>query len=168
LGQQPNIELTDAERPRHVLETAPARRWRPTKPGLVTSPEEKPIGGTFGTVGPDPGWAWRVIGEFELPSNDPDLRAVVGALAMARAAAAGRGAIREDIEVALALCGYWEDAPHQVVERRKRWLAAVPHDRRPGQTAVAEVDVDLLLKQPEQVHYLLTHGQGSHPDRSAN
>ena len=168
MGQQPNIELTDAERPRHVLETAPARRWRPTKPGLVTSPEEKPTGGTFGTVGPDPGWAWRVIGEFDLPSDDPEPRPVVAALAMARAAAWGRGAIRADIAVALALCGYWDAAPTEIVERGKRWLAAVPHDRRPGQTAVTEVDTDLLLKKPEQVHYLLTRGHGSDSDTSAN
>lgn len=168
MGQQPNIELTDAERPRPVLEPAPARRWRPSKPGLVTAPDQNPTGGSFGMTGPDPGWAWRVIDEFKLPSDDPDLRSVIGALAMARAAAAGRGAIREDVEVALALCGYWDNAPAAIIKRRNRWLAAVPHDRRPGQTAAADVETELLLQQPEQVRYLLTHGHASDPDASVS
>lgn len=164
MGQQPNIELTEAERPRKVLEPAAARRWRPDKPGLITSPDQNPSGGSFGSTGPDPGWAWRVLAEFDLPSDDPDLRSVVAALMMARAAGAGRGAVREDIEVALALCGYWENAPQYVIERRERWLAAVPHDRRAGQSAVADVSLDLLLKAPEQVHYFLTHDHSIEPD----
>lgn len=160
VGQQPNIELTEAEKPRESLDTAPARRWRPTKPGLITSPKQNPSGGLFGSTGPDPGWAWRVVAEFELPSDDPDLKAVIAALTMARAAAAGRAAIREDVEVAFALCGFWDQAPEYVLERRERWLAAVPHELRPGSTAVADVTPDILLKQPEQVHYMLTH----HPE----
>jgi hypothetical protein len=163
MGQQPNIELTESEKPRKVLDTPPARRWRPTKPGLITTPEQNPIGGLFGSTGPDPGWAWRIVGEFDLPSNDPDLRSVVVALTMARAAAAGRAAISEDVEVALALCGYWESAPEYVLERRERWLAAVPHEPRPGQTAVADVSRDVIVKQPEQIRYVLTHHHGSVP-----
>lgn len=112
-------------------------------------------------TGPDPGWAWRIIGEFKLPSDDPDVKAVIAALTMARAAAAGRAAIREDVDVAIALCGYWDHAPEYVIERRERWLAAVPHELRPGQTAVADVTLDILLKQPEQVHYMLSH---NHPE----
>lgn len=146
MGQQPNLELTESDLPRGKLQPGPARRWRPVKPGLVTAPEEYPTGGMFGHIGPDHGYALRLISGYELPDDDPDLRSVVAGLTQARAAALGRAAITEDIEVALMLCGYWPESPPSLVERRERWLAAAPHDQRPGQTAVAEVDdADLIL-----------------------
>ncbi|MGF1618716.1 MAG: hypothetical protein ACFCU2_13070 [Acidimicrobiia bacterium] len=155
MGQQPNLELTESDLPRGRLQPGPARRWRPIKPGLVTAPEENPTGGMFGHIGPDHGYALRLISGFELPDDDPDLRAVVAGLAQARAAALGRAAVNEDIEVALMLCGYWPESPPSLVERRERWLAAAPHDRRPGQTAVADVDdADLILK-PDQLRAVL-------------
>ncbi|MEX1038224.1 MAG: hypothetical protein WDZ96_05140 [Acidimicrobiia bacterium] len=146
MGQQPNLELTESDLPRKTLQPGPPRRWRPLKAGLVTAPEENPTGGMFGHIGPDHGYALRLIGGYELPDDDPDLRSVVTGLTQARAAALGRAAIREDIEVALMLCGYWEESPPALIERRQRWLAAAPHDKRPGETAVAEVDdADLIL-----------------------
>jgi hypothetical protein len=33
----------------------------------------------------------------------------------------------------------------------------VHHDLRPGETAVAEVDVELMLNKPEQVRWALSH-----------
>lgn len=155
MGQQPNLELTESDLPRATLQPGPARRWRPTKPGLVTAPEENPEGGMFGHIGPDHGYALRLISGYDLPDDDPDLRSVVAGLTQARAAALGRAAISEDIEVALMLCGYWPESPPSLVERRQRWLAAAPHDQRPGQTAVAEVDdADLILK-PDQLRAVL-------------
>jgi hypothetical protein len=155
MGQQPNLELTESDLPRVTLQPGPARRWRPTKPGLVTAPEENPEGGMFGHIGPDHGYALSLISGYDLPDDDPDLRSVVAGLTQARAAALGRAAIREDIEVALMLCGYWEESPRSLVERRQRWLAAAPHDQRPGQTAVADVDdADLILK-PDQLRAVL-------------
>ena len=68
-----------------------------------------------------------------------------------------RAPVPEDIEVALILCGYMEDPPTEVVERRKRWLAAVPHETRPGETAVAEIDRSVLVNTPGQIEYLLRH-----------
>lgn len=111
----------------------------------------------FGQIGPDPGWALRLVELFELPSDDPDLKAVVSGLTVARAAAMGRGPVREDIEVALSLCGYDTGAPEYLQERRERWLAAAPHDTRPGQTAVRDVDPDLLTNTPDQIRYVLNH-----------
>lgn len=155
VGQQPNLELAESDLPRETLQPGPARRWRPIKPGLVTAPEENPTGDMFGHIGPDHGYALRLISGYELPDDDPDLRSVVAGLTQARAALLGRAPISEDIEVALMLCGYWQESPPSLVERRKRWLAAAPHDQRPGQTAVAEVDdADLILK-PDQLRAVL-------------
>jgi hypothetical protein len=88
-----------------------------------------------------------------LPESDSSLESVVVALVMARAAALGRAAVPEDIEAALVVCGYYDEAPPEIVERRKRWLAAVPHDSRPGQTAVSEVDSALLADKPERIRW---------------
>lgn len=156
MGQQPNIEFVESDLPRPVLEVAPPRRWRPTKPGLITTPEEKPIGGSFGNIGPDPGWAQRVIRAYGLPDSNPDLENVVIGLTMARAAMFGRGAVAEDVEVALLLCGYGDDNPPPAsVERGRSWVAAVPHEQRPGQTAVAEVNPDYLKMKPAQLRVAL-------------
>jgi hypothetical protein len=63
--------------------------------------------------------------------------------------------VPEDIEVALALSGYGYEAPDEVTERRQRWMSSVPHEVRPGQTAVEEVDRDLLVKKPDEVRRML-------------
>lgn len=160
MGQQPNIEATEATRPRSVPQPPPARRWRPTRPGDFSRPDQVPTGGMFGTAAPDGGWALRIISASDLPDDRADLRLVLAALMVARAGALGRGPTREDLDVALTLCGYGFEAKPEVIERRERWLKAVHHDLRPGETAVAEVDVDLMLNKPEQVRWALSHSGG--------
>jgi len=161
MGQQPNIDATEATRPRSVPQPPPARRWRPIRPGDPTAPDQVPKGGMFGTAAPDGGWALRIISASELPDDDDDLRLVLAALMVARAGALGRGPTREDLDVALILCGYGYEAEPEVIERRERWTRAVHHDLRPGETAVAEVDVDLIVNKPEQVRFALAHS-GEH------
>jgi hypothetical protein len=118
----------------------------------------------FGTAAPDGGWALRIISASDLPDDRADLRMVLAALMVARAGALGRGPTREDLDVALTLCGYGFEAKPEVVERRERWLKAVHHDLRPGETAVAEVDVDLMLNKPEQVRWALSHSGEQHAE----
>ena len=106
---------------------------------------------------PDGGWALRILSEAELPDPDPRLKGVLGGLMTFRAAALGRAPILEDLEAALVVCGYGFDAPPEVIDRRERWLAAVSHDVRPGETAVAEVDRALIVSKPEQIRWALGH-----------
>lgn len=167
MGQQPNIEHDEAALPRPTEVTPPADRWRPVKPGLITSPGDVPTGPGFGSAGPDAGWALKLVEQAELPDDDPRLKSVVIGLATARAAALGRGPVHEDIEVALVLCGYGFAASEEVLERRERWLAAVPHEKRPGATAVGDVDKELIGAKPEQVRWALGHGPKSPPAPSA-
>jgi hypothetical protein len=159
MAQQPNVEITDAERPRAVPQPGVAVKWRADKPGLPVGPTGTPGGGYFGTTGPDPGWGMRLVNHADLPDEDPDLRRVLSGLVMARAAALGRAPVKEDLEVALILCGYDADPPAEVVERRERWLAASPHEHRPGATAVAEVDKETLVMKPERLRYALRHSR---------
>jgi hypothetical protein len=161
MGQQPNIELTEAHKPRTQLEPPPAKRWRPAKPGLITSPDQVPAGGRFGAAGPDAGWALKLLSVAELPEDDASLRGVLQGLMMARAAALGRGPTLEDLEVGLALCGYGYEAPEEVVEKREHWKQAVAHEQRLGQTAVSETDHALLTAKAEQVRWALTRSDGT-------
>jgi hypothetical protein len=161
MGQQPNIGVSEQERPRRGLQPPPARRWHPDiKPGIPTSPDEVPHGGRFGQTTPDGGYALRLVNSADLPDDDPDLRAVLAALTMARAGMRGRAPSGEDLDVALALCGYGFDAPSEVIERRQRWLAAVPHESRPGHTAVGEIDRELVVLSPKEVRRALSSPGG--------
>ena len=153
MAQQPNVEITETARPRQDLEPAPANKWRSAKPGIPSGPADVPDGGGFGHAGPDPGWALRLVAGAALPTDDPRLESVVTGLVLARASACGRAPIPEDIEVALFLCGYGEDAQPELIERREKWLAAVPHEQRPGEMAAAEVDRDLIVNKPGQIRY---------------
>jgi hypothetical protein len=149
MAQQPNVETTEAIRPRTKLEPGPAVKWRASKPGVPSGPADVPSGGRFGSAGPDHGWAIKIVAAAELPSDDPALRSVIIGLVQARAA------VPEDVDAALVLCGFAEDTPPEIVERRERWLRATSDDKRPGATAVAEVDRDLIAAKPEQIRYAL-------------
>lgn len=155
MAQQPNVELTAEELPRPTPQPGPAQKARQDKPGIPHGPADWPRGGAFGVTGPDPGWALRILSQTELPDDDPRLRRVVTGLMLARSAVLGRAPVKEDIEVALVLCGYFDGAPEELIERRKRWLGAVPHEIRPGETAVGDIDRSELVNKPEQIEYLL-------------
>lgn len=155
MAQQPNVKTTEATRPRDALEPGPSVKWRASKPGIPFGPGDIPSGGHFGSAGPDHGWAIKIVSRADLPSDDPALTAVVIGLVQARAAEHGRAAVPEDIDAALVLCGYAEDASTEIIARRKRWLLATSHDQRPGASAVAEVDRDLIAAKPEQIRYAL-------------
>lgn len=148
MAQQPNVEITDAERPRRIPAPGPAHSWRSTKPGVPAGPADVPRGSGFGGTGPDPGWALKLVRQTSLPDDDPRLEKVVAGLVMARAAAFGRAAIPEDIDAALTLCGFGPKSPPGAEERRERWLEATAHESRYGATAVREVDRDKLMQRP--------------------
>ncbi|MGB7861415.1 MAG: hypothetical protein WBM90_13040 [Acidimicrobiia bacterium] len=155
MAQQPNVEITEATAPREKLEPGAANKWRSEKPGVPQKPSDVPTGGKFGSAGPDPGWAIKIVSQADLPNDDPNLKKVIIGLVQARAAALGRAAVHDDIEAALVICGFGESGTPQLVARRQRWLAASPHEQRPGSTAVAETDRALLMAKPEQIRYAL-------------
>ena len=166
MAQQPNVDITEAERPRSRPEPAPATVWRADKPGLPSGPVDLPDHGRFGTPGPDHGWAHHVLDHYELPDDDPRLYQVLLGLVQARAAAMGRAPVPADVDTALLLCGYGPDIPDWVVQRREMWLKAVAHDNRPGATAVASVDRDLLQEDSGRIAYALRHAEEGKDARS--
>ena len=65
MAQQPNIEVDRSRAPLPTPEPGPARRGGPARPGLIESPADTEWGGSYGTPGPDTGWAIRLIGLAE-------------------------------------------------------------------------------------------------------
>lgn len=157
MAQQPNIEVRPADRPRPVPEPGAAAGWRPgMRPGVIQAPGDVPRGGSFGTPGPDAGWALKLVRRADLPDRSEELEQVLAALAGARAAHFGRAPVPVDVEVAKLLAGIGEGLPEELAARRGRWIEATAHERSKGRGAVAEVDLELLVSPPEIVRATLT------------
>lgn len=160
MAQQPNIELDPSDLPRSVPQPAPPRRWQPSmRPGMITAPDQVPRGGSYGTPGPDMGWAYVLIRRVHDDLSE-ELEAVLAALVVARASRFGRAPIPQDLEVAEVLCGLGDDLPEWLSQRRERWVEAAAHEPSrgaKGRTAVSEIDHDLLDEPPERVRWALTH-----------
>jgi hypothetical protein len=151
MGQQPNVEIGPADRPRSVPEPGPARRWRANRPGDITSPEQMRWGGAFGTPGPDQGWAIKLVAEGDLPGRTPLLEKLVATLMGARASLYGRAPIMEDLETAKQILGLGEGADPELKAQRNRWLETAAHEKVPGKLALIEIGPELLKAKPAGV-----------------
>lgn len=151
MGQQPNVEIGPADKPRRSPEPDAARRWRPTRPGVITAPSQMPWGGAFGTPGPDTGYARRLIAAADLPGRTPLLEDVIAVLMGGRASLLGRAPVMEDFEVALEILGLGEDDDPQLDVQRERWLEAASQEKLPGRTALNDVGRELLAADPHGV-----------------
>jgi len=108
VGQQPNIPITLADLPRATAKPAAPGRWRPHRPGEITSPDAMPWGGLFGTPGPDTGYALRLLRGRALPGGDEhraDVEAAILAIVSARGSALGRAPVPQDIDLVIDLLG---------------------------------------------------------------
>jgi len=106
VGQQPNLPITLAELPRASPQPAAPRRWRPDRAGDITSPDQVPWGGAFGTPGPDTGYALKLIRDRGLdaePGMGDDLVAALLAIISARTSALGRAPVPMDVDIARRL-----------------------------------------------------------------
>lgn len=167
MGQQPNIELEIADLPRPVPHPAPARRWKPVRPGDLNTPDAMPWGGAFGTIGPDSGYALRLLRERKLalgPGEDQHgADRVLAAVATARASHFGRGPIAQDVEVACLVFGLADeglppDVSARLAEERKRRFAGAGHDYETVRTAVASIPRELLIDTPDSIGRRLADG----------
>lgn len=139
MGQEPNIPIGFEDLPRPTPKPSPPQRWSPTRPGEVTSPDDMPWGGSFGTPGPDIGFAIRIARTRGLP-GDPDraadVEAAVVAVMAARASAVGRAPTNPDFDVALRLLGLDSESGLAALDgiahdrsRLRRLVAAIPRDQ---------------------------------------
>ena len=137
MGQEPNIRLGPEDLPRATPQPAAPRRWSPQRPGEIGSPEEMPWGGAFGTPGPDPGFANRIVGSLDLPGgerNRADVEAVVVAVMTALASAIGRAPVVSDVAVVIDLL--------ELTEANAGSFAGVAHDHARLRAIVAALPID--------------------------
>lgn len=107
--------------PRHHprdYESSPRRGndWWLNRPGEIV-PDDMPQGGLFGNHGPDIGYAYKLVHliaddlKVGTGENREDAEAGCTAVAMRRAALAGRAPVLADLEVAATIWGFSDDQP---------------------------------------------------------
>ena len=162
MGQEPNIELDSSDAPRQVAAPGAPRRWKPTRPGEITSPAEMRWGGAFGRPGPDTGWAMKLIRstDWDRADRSSEAEAVLATFVGARASLFGRAPTPHDVEVGLILLGLRPDeVPPAVAKRltaeRNRWLDKAAHEHTKGAAFVGSLDPSLVAASPDRVRTLL-------------
>jgi hypothetical protein len=131
----------------------PARSWTPNRPGDEVSVGQ-PRGPLFGSPGPNIGYALtlvnRAVDRFALaPGEDAhDAAAVVGELAMRRAASYGRAPVMTDIECAMLVLGYQGGCTPDFAEWRARAVAGAGHEYARRRELCDSVPIDELRLTP--------------------
>ena len=168
MGQQPNIELDISDLPRPTSHPAPPRRWSPSRPGDLAGPEEVPVGGAYGSTGPDSGYAHRLVRgrslELAATERKHNAEAAVAVVAGARAAAFHRGPTIDDVEHAALVLGYdREGIPAELIEDlavdRPALVAQIGHLARKSTALIALVPVDVLMASPRDVRARMSAGE---------
>ena len=168
MGQQPNIELEIADLPRPTGHPPAPRRWSPNRPGELTSPDQVPWGGAFGTIGPDTGYAMKLVRERTIPlgPGEHTLNAEIGiaAVAAARASYFGRAPTPGDVSVAMTILGYVPDGMPpdllaQLATDRVRWMVNLGHDDAKVRQLVAGVPLENLAAPLEDLCARMERGE---------
>jgi hypothetical protein len=155
-------ELEDA--PRQEPNLAPgvrypaAKSWHADRPGDLEGAQ--PTGTLLGRPGPNIGYALtlaqRVRDKLSLGPHESadDALAVIGELAMKRAASFGRAPVMADIDVASTLLGYKGEVDPEFVNWRSHAVRGARHeyDRR---RAIVDAVPDAVLRMPPQVAPLM-------------
>jgi hypothetical protein len=146
-------------RPAYSLQTPIRRRAR--RVAELSSPEPR-VGPGLGVPGPDQGYALLVA--EELFSEQLQLSPGVGAedalrgcsaVACARAARIGRAPTGKDVEFALVLFGFLDDAPADLIEWRTPLFQAAAHDYLAQRQIVDSVPTETLRLAPDEVRACL-------------
>ena len=123
-----------------------------------------PVGGPFGTVGPDSGYALKLVAEHELSllpgEHHHDVATAVAAIASARAARVGRAPIADDVAVGMIVLGLDAAAAGDagVLSNRPSWVANVGHDAAKLRQLVADVPPELVGGTPEALRTAVAEG----------
>jgi hypothetical protein len=146
VGQQPNVPVGIEDLPRYTGHPGAPGRWKPDRPGDLTVPGDVPTGGSFGTPGPDTGYALRILRGRPLPGSEhlrSDVVAAVAAVMAARAAALGRAPVPADVEAALALLTLDESALGR--------MSGIGHDHARLRGLVAAIPAGRLTLPPARL-----------------
>ena len=135
-----------------------AKSWRADRPGDLEAGQ--PTGTLLGRPGPNVGYALslaeRMRDRLSLGAHESadDALAVVGEVAMKRAAAFGRAPIMTDIDIASGLLGYKGEVDPAFVRWRARAVHGAQHEYE-ARRAMVDAVPDAVLRMPPQVAALL-------------
>jgi hypothetical protein len=127
-----------------------------------------PWGGGFGTIGPDAGYALKLIRSRDLDlvpgEHQHNVEVALSTIASARASRFGRAPIAEDIDLAALLLGYdTNELPDDLVAglRKDRigWFANIAHDAAARRALAAAVPMAVLESKPGAVRAQMATGR---------
>jgi hypothetical protein len=149
MGQQPNIELDVSDAPRPSVQPEAPERWKPARPGEITSPADMMMGGAFGNPGPDTGWVLKLLRRIEFERESKEIEPVLASVASARASVLGRAPTPEDVEAALLIAGLRPEGLdagtlEELAERRRHAVRHAAHDVVKGRSLLEGIDRDVL------------------------
>jgi hypothetical protein len=129
--------------------TSPPRRaepWTADRPGEIVG-FRQPAGPALGNQGPDQGYVWKLIRQFEdrllLADGEhvADVLAGCAGVALRRASLFGRAPVVHDVEVALTAFGFLDEVDPDLADWRRELFAEVSH---PHHYARARLIADLV------------------------
>ena len=169
MGQEPNIDIEFEDRPREELQPAPPRRWQADRPGDLTSPDQVPWGGPFGTPGPDTGYALKLASgagmELEPHEDRGNVERAMVHLMASRASRFGRAPTNEDLQFAMLLLGLAgpDEVPAAVASQlskdRRYWAPRAARNSAVARQMVSRITPELLEASLEDVRHRLALGE---------
>ena len=135
MAQPDYVPVGPADRVRQSQRLPPARPWIASRPGEIKG-LRPPVGESFGSPGPDQGYALRLARQFDARlvlaagEHAEDVIAGCVAVAMKRASLFGRAPVVYDLELAFALFGFLTDASGdgELLEFRRPLFQSAAHD----------------------------------------
>ncbi len=149
------VPVTRADEPRQELPMPPPSRWTPDRPGDLQ--RGQPLGPRLGRPGPDQGYALKLAEHLEdrlrLAEGEHLEDVIAGgvAIALRRASMFGRAPVIHDLELAFGLFGFLDDAPSDLIERRRALFAGADHQYWEQRALVDMIPEETLRMTPAQV-----------------
>ena len=171
MSTDPFVAPTAADAPRQAQNVAPgvavppARGWRLHRPGDDVAVGQ-PHGELLGTPGPNIGYALslvhRAAPRFALAPHEhfDDAAAVVGEVAMRRAASYGRAPVTTDVECAMLVFGYEGGCAPDDAEWRASVVQGAHHEYPRRRALVEAVPLDELRLAPSALRARLDDVRG--------
>lgn len=162
MTQPSYVPIVEADQVRPAYRLRTPLPWRAERVADLRTPGQ-PRGRELGVPGPDQGYALLLAerlfeSRLRLTSGITAEDALIGAsaVAAARAARFGRAPVARDVEMALILFGFLDDAPEDLVQWRSMLFPAVSHHYERQRQIVDAVPEATLRLTPEQVHAQLS------------
>ena len=154
------VPPTIADKPRATLPLPPPRRWEAKRPADL--PSAQPRGRRLGSPGPDQGYALllaeRFRGKLRGAPHGHEEDALAGAVAVAlrRASIYGRAPVVHDLELALGLFGFLDDAPPDLAQWRTAAFKGASHDYWDQRAIVDRIPESTLRMTPAEIRRRLS------------